>query len=68
MNISAIVSLTAVVAITVVAFFSSGENPDQQAYVSEYCERVAMYEDDVLMQVDVSEIRGHRDFNNLCGG
>lgn len=61
------ITALAVSAIVVITTLSSrGPNVDQLQYVEEYCARVDMYELDVMLGKDVSDIRGHRDFKNLC--
>lgn len=52
--------------ITLVAITSNDARLNEQVKLTTYCERVDLYELDVMLGKSEAEIRGHRDYDNLC--
>lgn len=52
--------------LTLIAIASNDAQIDEQVALTSYCERVELYELDVMLGKSESEIRGHRDYDNLC--
>lgn len=66
MSAGKITALVAGAIVVIATLSSQGPNEAQDEYLKEYCNRVDMYELDVMLGKDRGDIRGHRDYKDLC--